>query len=83
MARELVRYWAEAADAPPFLPRLPTRSRQMAVLRAQGLSFRAIGIQFGLSRQRVHQLLGPYERWLGARERRRLERWLWGGKTPL
>jgi hypothetical protein len=47
----------------------------MAVLRAQGQSFRAIGMKFGLSRQRVHQLLGPYERWLGTRERRRLERW--------
>ena len=75
VAGELARYWAEAADVPPFLPRLPARSRQMAALRAQGLSFRAIGIQFGLSRQRVHQLLGTYERWIGARERNRLERW--------
>jgi DNA-binding CsgD family transcriptional regulator len=73
-ARELARYWAEAADTPPSLP-LSARSRQMAELRAEGLSFGAIGIQFGLSRQRVHQLIGTHDRRLGARERRRLERW--------
>jgi hypothetical protein len=52
LARELARYWSEVADTQPFLPRRSERSRQMAVLRAQGQSFRAIGMKFGLSRQR-------------------------------
>jgi hypothetical protein len=59
----------------PFCRRWQCGRARWPCYAAQGLSFRVIGLHSGLSRQRVHQLIGTYERWVGARERRRLERW--------
>jgi DNA-directed RNA polymerase sigma subunit (sigma70/sigma32) len=41
---------------------IPERWRQMAKLRADGLSLQQVGDRFGLRRERVRQILEQYER---------------------